>query len=318
MSRKQKRGMSFLGLIRFTALLLTQINFLSAEVDVLPDEQDRPGDSALFKALPEVNVSADLSFFFLQNNNAYYKRHYFIESDIYLEPMWVSFKNRLYFSTAFSVIPGLGDDPEESIVFDPVDINFAIIPILEYRHSRLMFQAGIEHRCFHEIDRKEFRTVYWNKLFFNSGSDNFHEKRFYRRVIEEKEWSFLRRFSWHAQWGVFLRGIFGLVNPSYVNYENNNVHEGQFQARYAFFRWKRVVLAVSSQSSIGLWKGDNGEGEEKKIYVRQMFSADNCFTRGDFGVVLFVNYILDDVPLYSGKPRFSKNGLLDIGVRVFR
>jgi hypothetical protein len=280
------------------------------------------GDGPRLRLLPDIAFEADLRRFFLQDN-PYYRRHYYIESYIYIEPQWVSWNRRLFLSTAFDVSPGMGHTLED-VVFDPMDINFAFTPFLEYRASAVSAQAGLDHRCFHEIDRKDYVTVYWNYLFAAIRSHNVRLDDMAVSAPESAPWHAADRFSWHVQAGWFLRRFFGIVRESSVNYRNNNVFEASGRGRYAFWARDAWVMSAAGKTVMGMW-ADSAADPERRFYWRQHFSLEASYVRERFGMMLFMSYFLDDVPGFPKnedatdlQPRFSRDGLLEIGIRVFR
>jgi hypothetical protein len=275
--------------------------------------QSRAADSPAFiRPLPELHVQADLKTYLLQKDN-FLRQHYLVGSDIWIEPHLVSFRDRFFFLTQFNVVPGMGRQ-QEDVVFDPIDINFSFGPLLEYRLPWLLIQAGGEHRCFHEIDRKDFKTVYWNMVQLAAGSLNYRPERFAAELQAASEWTLRSRLSWYVMGGYFLKDFFG-ARRSLVNYENRNVAEGRLQVRYAFWRWQHVYATVESRSRAGYWH--DRVLQQQRGYWRQETELAANYSRENRGVMLFLNYILDDYPLYAGQPRFSKDRLLETGARFF-
>ncbi len=281
-----------------------------------------PGPVSRFALLPDVVFEADLRRFFLQRTD-YARTHYYIESFIYIEPQWVSYRDVWFLATAFDVSPGMGHTPK-NVVFDPMDINFAFTPFLEYRTPRLAARAGLDHRCFHEIDRKDYSTVYWNMLFAAVGSPQTRLDDMARSSKKDGPWYAYHRFSWSVQAGWFMRRFFDLVRESSVNYRNNNVFETAAEGRYAFYSAGDWVMSAAGKSALGWW-ADSTADPENRAYWRQKLSLEASYAPGDFGMMLFVSYFLDDVARFPMKndpltlePRFSRNGILELGVRVFR
>jgi len=214
----------------------------------------------------------------------------------------------------------MGQKGLRNVLFDPLAVNFAFTTIFEFRFRPLMVHVGEDHRCFHEIDRKDFPTVYWNMLYLAACSRTMRMSVFGPQVVGEVEWSAERRFAWYARWGVFLKGFFDLTTDSNVDFENPRIHEAQLWLRYAVLKRRRFVLASLGRTSVGAWK----DGDEVRAYWRQVFGVENSFCGRMGGVSLFVYYFLDDMPPhqkfqspYHDDPRFSKDRLLEIGIRLY-
>jgi len=266
--------------------------------------------------LPELHMSADISRFLLPKNAGFMK-DYFLESEIFIEPVWFSARDFFYFITSFEVNANMGQKRFENVLFDPRAVNFALTTVFEFRPRFAILQIGEDHRCFHQIDRFLYPTVYWNMLYLAVGSPVMRPSEFGRFVIGSEVWTLSRRLAWHVRWGVFLKGFFGLVTDSNVDYENNRVHEMMAWTRYAVFAWRKCVFSVSSNSRIGLWEAPASYGGNREIYWQQTMGAEAAIYRGHSGCMLFVNYILDAIPDYPDRQRFSKDRLLEAGVKVF-
>ncbi|MBD3392291.1 MAG: hypothetical protein GF418_09505 [Chitinivibrionales bacterium] len=274
-------------------------------------------DPQPFTFLPELHTAADISRFFFPKSN-YFRDVYFLESEMLVEPVWVTYRDVAHCITAFEINPNMGEKTEWNVLFNPHAINFAITTIFEFRLKPLIVQVGEDHRCFHEIDRKEFPTVYWNMLYLAAGSHNMRAGDFGARAVSAGEWSLATRLSWYARWGVFLKGFFGIVEDSNVDFENNRVHEARFRARFGLARWRQGLLAVVGRSRVGLWREPEKEGGDASAYWEQQFGFEASVHKSVRGLAFFVNYILDDIPLYRGQPRFSKDRLLEVGFRVYQ
>jgi hypothetical protein len=280
------------------------------------DSSSKTTGKRSFEFLPEMHMSGFLSRYLLQKND-YFTKHYFLGSNVTLEPVWVSYAKLAYFAMVFEINPGMGQKGLDNVLFDPIDINYALMTIFEFRFRPCIVHIGEDHRCFHEIDRKDFPTVYWNMLYLAAATKNYRAPGFYAQCAAENGWALLRRLSLYIRWGVFLKGFFDITIDNNVDYENNRIHEALFEGRYAYFCRQNVVLSVDSKTKAGLWKEKEIDGGERKPYWEQWFGMQAAFCSQNRALMLFANYILDDIPLYRGKPRFSKDQLLEIGVRIF-
>jgi hypothetical protein len=89
---------------------------------------------------------------------------------------------------------------------------------------------------------------------------------------------------------------------------------------------RKVPIWLRGETTLGLF--DNGNGyhvkSNGKVYWKQALGTEAYFMRGSRGSSLFLLYHLDDLPVPPDAPkftlgnsRFSKNGLLQIGVVFF-
>ena len=217
-----------------------------------------------FDFLPEYHIEADIEMFFL-HKNSYFKTRYYLENNTHINFVFLSFRELVYSVWYFELQTGMGQTPG-NVVFDPMDINFGIIPTIEVRTPVMRFQTGLNHHCFHEIDRKDFPTIYWNKLFLAVGSDNMNLYDFWHTLIQEDSWNYKNRFSWYVNWGYYLKKFFGLVRETTINGENWYVHDVTLDARFAFYRRKSWIFSTRGNTMLGYWKNQPGERDTHGIY----------------------------------------------------
>lgn len=270
-----------------------------------------------FTFLPDLHVSADISRFFFRNKD-YFRKFYLLESEIAIEPVWVRYRDFISLISVFDLNPNMGVKGKRNVLFDPMAIDFALTLILEFDLKTALVQLGEDHRCFHEIDRKDFPTVYWNMLYLAAGSPNMRLADFGPRALDAGEWTLRERLSWYGRWGVFLKSFFGLVQDGNVDFENNRVHEASLRLRYGLARGRRTTLSLVGRSRVGLWREREEEGGDSKTYWQQQFGFEAGVHRPPRGFLFFAEYTLDGIPLYRGKPRFSRDKLLELGLRVYQ
>ena len=71
------------------------------------------------------------------------------------------------------------------------------------------------------------------------------------------------------------------------------------------------------QTKLGAWQKEADDITDNKSYWRLDLGLEFNSKRGKKGAMFFINYTLDEIPLLEGIPRFSKDRLLQIGVRLF-
>jgi hypothetical protein len=265
-----------------------------------------------YRFLPSYHFELDVGIFGLRTTE-FTRRRRLVRSISKLEYVFFSFRDRLYSVWGFDVEYGMGKTPGD-VVFDPMDLSFAIDPAIELRLPGLNVQAGLDHRCFHEIDRDDFPTVYWNSPFVALGTENMRLREYWRRLTRPEGWTRGNRFSAHVRWNTYLRRFFGLVSPHKLNGENDRLHEVGSQFRYAIYRRRSWIVLISESFLAGVHRPRQNTNE---AYWRSDIGIECCFRRGTQGAMLYCNYTLDDMPWHEGKPRFSDNGLVRLGVRLY-
>ena len=270
-----------------------------------------PGSPRLF---PEYHITADVSMFFFQKN-AFFEERRFVESQFSFAFTLFSVMDSISLIGRPRFQFGMGRTPG-NVVFDPMDLDWDLTPIVEIRSFPVVLQAGLEHRCFHQIDRDNdtLPTVYWNKPFVGVGSHNMSLPDYRKRLAHSGTPRQRNRLAWSARVGYFLKEFFGIVTPGKLDSENNRIVDWRISARYAFYQWRCWTLHAVGVSSGGLWnrKGDTA------VYRQQETGVELSFRPGERGALVFLNYIRDDIPRHEGYPRFSKDGLLEIGISLFK
>jgi hypothetical protein len=304
----------------FSALvLLLSSTCFSLTLDSLFEPLLRP-----FDLLPDYYTRFDLSTFAL-HRDAFFKRQYLAEPHPELEFCFLSYKNLIASVWSADFQFGLGEVPGNN-VFTVLNVAFGINPMLEVRLHDLKLTGGLSHHCYHEIDRKDFPTVYDNKLFCTASSNNARLNDFFHTLTADKTFSYKNRMAWDAEAGYFLREFFGLASPSKLNGDNPLLWEASSTCRYALYRRLSWIVTLKGESTIGTFSQTGGYHvvSGSNWYWKEAAGVEAYFTRGARGVCLYVLYNLDDLPVEPDAPsftlgnsRFSKNGLAQIGIIFF-
>jgi len=292
--------------------------------------------STEFKFVDNVDFSVDLMLFANQNqgneNDSLFNSWYFLETNTNFD---VDFFHYGDFSLFFEYqINALMGQTAGNVVFDPMFSDYGINPFLEYRFNsnKMIAQLGIDHHCFHEIDRHIVDVVLWNKPFFAIGSANKRLSKYRKTVLKRKtlrwnnwgfdDWKFEDRFSWFVKFGYFAKTVMGMGEPTEVNYNNPNVAETEADLRFAIAEYEKTVVIVFTKSKIGYydynWHKDIIKNSGSGAYYSSKFGMEFHFLQGKHGFLLFTDYNIDNLPLYSNNyPKFSKNGLVEFGFRFY-
>jgi hypothetical protein len=285
------------------------------------------GDMPQIEPLPDFFIRADMSRF-VNQTGSYQKRHYFIEDQINLDYTLLRVNRTVELQIQFLVLIGMGQSLGD-VVFDPMDIGYGFDPVVRLYKWAGLFELGLEHHCYHEVDRKDYRTIYYNKLFGGYQTHQFADNSFYTSLAETEHWPLLQRFALHVRWGWYLREFFGLVRPSSVSYHNNYVHQFDWHIKSALARTGPVIWAIALSGFAGYWDNYNLDAplDTKQIYGRLTIAAQGRFGFGSNGGMVFLQWTADAMPQLphygSGgdpktAPRLSRHNLWEIGLQLWR
>ncbi|MBN1131274.1 MAG: hypothetical protein JXA71_19955 [Chitinispirillaceae bacterium] len=271
--------------------------------------------------LPDYHLDADLKYFSFQKND-YFREHYYLQNSVTFGFSLFSFWKRVHWAGEFHFIHGMGQSPG-SIVFDPMDIGYGLLDMVEYRHPAVTLQVGLAHNCAHQIDRQELKTVYYNNPVFAAGSVNFRQSDYRENLLQKECWTFFDRFSWHCRTGCYLREFFGLASPSKLNGINPFITDLHEELRFCFYDTRSWIFDLKSNGMIGYHTDVPGNPAGNGIGWEGYLTLEAMSRRSAIGAMLFATFGFDKLPLYptmdgSGfVPRFSYDRMLQIGIEVF-
>jgi hypothetical protein len=270
-----------------------------------------------FDFVPEIYLDIDLSTF-MNFKNSEFKERYLLENNTNLDITIFSFRDRFYSLWYVDFQTFFGRKGKDNVIFDPREINFGLVKLYEFRFKPLLFHFGNNHHCFHEIDQKDLPTVYWNRAFIGIGSNNFRQAEYHKGLIKEGKWQLKDRLSWYFSMNLYMREFFGLVEERTINGENKYRSEYDLQLRYAFYRRKSWILNIENDLTVGHWKSLPQEPEETGLYFSNKVSLVSNFRKGKAGWQCFLTFNVDKLPETTGTDRFSKDKLVQLGVKFFR
>jgi|WetSurMetagenome_2_1015567.scaffolds.fasta_scaffold00130_5 hypothetical protein len=274
--------------------------------------------------LPDYYLRFDMSTFALYRD-AFFKRQYLAEQHPDLEFCLLTYKNLIAWVWDVDFQVGLGEVPGNN-VFTVLNIAFGYNPTLEVRLRDVWASLGLAHRCLHDVDRSDFPVAYWNRVCVTASSPNARLNTYWRTLATDRDFSRKNRLAWHAEAAYCVKELFGLVDPGKLDGYDPFVWEASGTCRYAFFKRKSWILGLRGETIIGNFSKANGYhvSSGTNWYWRETVGLECFFTRGVHGASLYVLYHLDDMPADPNGPsftlgdsRFSKNGLLQIGVTFF-
>ena len=283
------------------------VNGFLDQYDTLIDRLASP-----FVFLPEYHMESEVNAFLLHKND-FFRERYLFEASMSAEIGFFSIVKTVYSFWTFNLFTGAGQKPGNT-AFTVLDIDYGIDPTVEVRLSPLYIQTGVEHRCFHEVDRSELGLIHWNRLFIGASSPNFRAADYWKTLVVDKKWGWQDRLSWFGRAGMYPYSFFGLLGDQFLSRDNWKRFEGNVDLRYAL--WSRRTWMVNARAKFmgGIWEEPD---QAARYYWRTDLILESNFIRGKQGALFYLDYILDDLPLYNGLPRFSKDQLLQVGFRFF-
>jgi hypothetical protein len=303
----------------FSAMLGPGIFAEAVSLDSLKEQLLAP-----FSFLPDYYMRFDLSTFALQQNELQ-KRQYLAQPHPELEFCFLSYKNLIASVWKVDFLFGLGEVPGNN-VFTVLDVAFGIDPTIELRLKDLTLDGGLAHRCIHEMDRSDFPIYWYNRLFLGASSTNYRLNTFWDRLRADSSGSPWNKQAWSFQGAYYLKEFFGLARPDKLNGNNPNIWDVSAGYRRSLWATRSWVCAVACKSTFGIFDPTIGYQKQGDLnwYGEQIFAFNAFFARGKNGASANIEYHLDRLPIPLVNPafagnnsRFSKNGMLQIGVTFF-
>jgi len=279
-----------------------------------------------FDVLPEYYFQQDARTY-TNYKNEEFKEAFLVSGKTEFEAMFVSYDENVFWGMYYSTYIGMGRQ-RASILFSPRDTYYTLRPFFEYRHKfnnkTLFYQTGLDHTCFHQVDRKERETPYWNEIYLQASSDNYRFQLQRKYLLEDDRWDFFDRLRWQFRMGYFLRE-FGSVDKSILNGGHPFGSNFSLGTGYSFFKSNHWILGA--HHNLALFRGTTGTNYWSGAVE---LNADVYSFKHTLG--FFINYNYEPgrgMPMYdSGKfpestykgeqrmmPLFSKDQLVEFGIR---
>jgi hypothetical protein len=268
-----------------------------------------PGMDALerllnrFEFMPEFHLTADVMTY-ANHKSTEYRQRFFIETNSDMEFVFVSWRELVYSDWALYVKTGMGRQ-DGAVIFDPRDVRYGITPSIELRLKPLDCKLGLEHFCFHDIDRDDGVTEYWNKGFGEISSKNFKLPVYRQRLNADSAWNIKTQFSYSVRLGHYFKRALGLLPEAVLGGGQRYNWELTLDNRYALFKTHDWLVNVKTMVNVNYSR----EYRPMQTYVA---GIEGHFRRGAGGSLLFLNYnILDQLTV---RP---KDKLFELGVRFY-
>ena len=255
-----------------------------------------------FGFLTEYYFDQDARTFSNHKNDELFEIH-MMAAETNFEVIFLSYEDFLHFSIMYSYYFG-GGQQDRVMAFDPRLSNYAIIPVVELRHKDIFYQIGLDHRCFHQIDREPEIVPYWNQVYAKALSGNYRYQQMQKNYIGNGRDGYLDRLKWSAWAGYFMKK-FGGMNPTLVS--GNHPWDATLgvSAGYSFYKTKSWMFSgrnnlVAFIDTTGKFYWTGLAGVDADLYTRRL----------SFGIFIDYNY---EFP--RELPWISRDQLFEWGVR---
>jgi hypothetical protein len=269
-----------------------------------------------FLFFPEYYLQTDLGGFTLQKD-VYFRQQRLAEWNTSTSFVLVSvFKNRLQSVWDIDFLVGMGNIPGD-IVFTILNASFGVDPSIKINLNPFDIVTGLDHRCFHRVDRSDYGIVYWNRVFLEARSNNWRINEYWPPLGIDRAWIRKNRLSYRFGAGYYVKEFFGLVQPMKIDGNNNRFGEAYTDSRYALYQRRSWVVVATDASKVGLFSSTGNVSDGLKPYWQLEMGFEAYFCRGKRGALFYSKYILDHLPRIDGMPDLSKDRLLQFGIRFF-
>jgi len=217
--------------------------------------------------------------------------------------MIVSFDSAFHLGLLYNNYLGMGRQ-NEAIVFDPRDVYYAVTPFFEFRRGGIFWQAGIDHRCFHQIDRRTRAVApYWNQVYVKAASANYRFSVMKANINAGRN-GYLDNLKWQA-WAGYCVRAFGGMDRTLLSGGQPWAAAAGVDAGYPFYRSKSWVFG--GRNKINMFTDTTGT-----TYWTGELGIDADVHNRRYAVGFFVNY---NYEFPRTLPLFSKDQLIELGVR---
>jgi hypothetical protein len=258
-----------------------------------------------FVFAPEYHFDEHFIRFFNPKNDSF-KQRYFLENSLALEGAFFSVNNRSFFWGEVVINFDMGRQAG-AILLDPREVDMGFGPLFEYRMEGAIVQAGLDHHCFHQIDKIEWNTLYWNKLFVSAGSLNMRESTYRERLGQCEVAGWEQRLSWQASYGFFVHEFFGLADTNTLSWGNAYLHEIFLSARWTFLQKRAYSVFATGQTRTRI------DRSGQWLWTEEL-GCEGMVLKGEFGMSIFLNWVVIDQSI----ERENRDRLVEAGIRVFR
>ena len=219
-------------------------------------------------------------YYFLQDMHAYFghkneelRNIYLVSGESALEATFVSYDSIFHLGAMYSNYIGMGRQ-NAAILFDPQRVNYALAPFLEFRHAGIFYNAGLDHRCFHLVDRAKVEIPpYWNQIYVKASSANYRFQQMRKDYLLNGKYGYLDRLRWSV-WAGYFFWKWGDTDPSIISGGHEWSTTAGVDVGYSLYKTKSWVFSGHNKLVVygdttgrGWWAGE--VGVDADIYSRK-------------------------------------------------
>lgn len=303
------RALCVVACVAFAAHANTNANDNASSNDDTSNVIRNNGGAHRFEWLPNITFGQDVRMFAGHGNTAYpdeFRAVYFLAAQTNINARIISYTPpaALYEHVTFGMKymnelgAGLHQD-DRVMAFDPNAANYSIVPYFMTRINEIEYELGLDHRCFHKIDRKKISdedNFDWN----NTGP---YWKLVYVSAMSSQVANFPLR--WQVGAGYFVRELFGL-DPLVLSAEHDYDYMAALRLGYDFYTMGNITFGAGHDfTMLAERSGD--------IYYVGKFELNTNIRINNYAFGIFVNY---NYELPNMVPFASKDRLFEFGLRL--
>jgi hypothetical protein len=260
--------------------------------------------------LTEYFALQDARFFFNHKNDTLYNA-YLTTASTEFTALLISYDTILHAGLFFSNYLEMGRQ-NTAILFDPREAHYAISPFFEFRHRGIYYETGLDHRCFHQIDRHQWwktdgqREIspYWNEIYLKVSSANYRFLQMKKNYLENDRYGYLDRLKWQVWAGYFIQDL-GDMDRTLLNGGHPWNNRAGLDAGYYFYKTKSWIFSAHHNLTMlidttGTWYWTGVLGLDADVYNRK------------HSIGLFIQY---NYEFPNDQPLFTKDRLFEWGAR---
>lgn len=180
----------------------------------------------------------------------YFKQdtRYFIDTELYASIETFRYR-RFYLIVDLFEETHMGRKFNSNMVFDPSRAHWSFGLAGRIELDRYFFEAQIRHDCFHDIDRFQDNSIYWNSPRIGFGTINYLSKYKYHRPDDDDLVSL-----WENKFDYFI--LAGFYAPKGINWQKNHDYDFTLSTNFQYYliRYRRVGFDIESNN---LWVLNN-------------------------------------------------------------
>jgi hypothetical protein len=251
--------------------------------------------------LTEYHFSQDVRTF-SNHKNEEFRSAYLVSALTEFEAMMVSYDTIFHIGILYSNNLGMGRQ-NAAILFDPRESDYALVPFIEFRHKNINYNFGLDHRCYHQIDRIDRKvSPYWNELYIRASSANYRFQQYKKNHVEQNR--FIDNFKWMIWAGHFIRN-WGNMDKSILNGGHPFSGRGGLDLAYSFYKTQNWVFGAHNKMVVF------GDTTGAAYWIGE-FGLDIDLFSKKHSIGFFMNYNYEfpnELPLYLSKDRLFEWGI---------